>query len=58
MSRSRQARNALIKCVPCGAPAILTADSRCICVECGRELCSGSVTITATDPRYPPEGTE
>lgn len=46
MSRPRNTRNALVKCLPCGAPTTLTADGGCLCVECGRELWSGKKDIT------------
>lgn len=36
MSRyPRAARNAALKCVPCGAPLVRTNDDRYVCVECG-----------------------
>lgn len=31
----RAARNAALKCVPCGAPLVRTTDDRYVCVECG-----------------------
>jgi glycosyltransferase involved in cell wall biosynthesis/predicted RNA-binding Zn-ribbon protein involved in translation (DUF1610 family) len=36
MSRyPRSARNAALKCIPCGAPLVETTDERFVCVECG-----------------------
>jgi glycosyltransferase involved in cell wall biosynthesis/predicted RNA-binding Zn-ribbon protein involved in translation (DUF1610 family) len=37
MSRyPRPARNAALKCIPCGAPLVETTDERFVCVECGK----------------------
>ena len=32
----REARDALIKCIPCNAPVTETVEGKYVCVKCGR----------------------